>query len=1006
MSPKLKTPSFEASSPNPSRVESIPAPPSQPGRSLLDRFPPWVATNIRSKQSRKMLLRCWLGSWAAFVIMLPNATLRTMGNAAFFAFLTSFFLPPSFPVQFFFYTISTLMIGTLLGWGIGAAGMRAALLARDKVLLKSSLQVARETAAGSANPDQVFKIEIFQGEFLDIRSSAVFGVFLAIGTFTFAIIRAYYKPLIFLSIFGTIAIDIFCTIGPLFPFAQYYLLNSLLIPVSIYMAIAIVVTVFVFPQTANHAFLGTVTLLLGQMKVLLDAQEDLLTAVPGSITPESPKFLRLKATRASMFTIHQGLTQQGKFINAEFSWGLWNGDDARKLEEPLLGVISRLNGLLTFVKYIGRSAYYPMAQYSESVEMEQQQSTRMADTFFVQQMYQRNEAGERENSLRLVDLLPLLREATAELRSAASNALNAIACMINFVNTTRWSWRSTAHALSEQERELDSAAEHLRGALVAFKETERLRLLEPFEPHLGTPAAPLRGLYVCYVFSASIVVVSEAILAVMDIVRQTTDKRRKNRLWAPKGLRQLVHTLFIEKRTEEDLRAYGETQGVKEVVTEEDDTGKHRRDPDSRPPTNTLQRIMGGIHFVYQWTKTPEALVQSHFDPACGVNGLTIATQFVFRYVFLSVALWALIMAQTTLTIYAGDQLYNYFIRLTGTFIGLLVGLLAWYIGNANSRGNVYGVGASVAVFIFPLMFLRLFAPQQYLQGIILMAATAVLIVGYSWIDAHLHVISNVGIGWHVAWKRWTLVMIGSAASFIAMILPAKSARKASHIYTFLMSAWITNTPSSKELKRDGLPVWANAFRDNLFKVAIQLRDLKEMAGWARWEGSVRGHWPYEEYDRLIDIQQEMISVFAQLASALAELDDEWRSGFLRHTKVINPNFISDVLSVFSLVAQSLRIGEPMHSVLPQSLLDRLLYHDAAAYSNTPAMEHGIDHIRELRSLNYLFFATAVIAVLQLTELLDELHGIARNLCGEVPFKGFEQWRDVHQRAHAAAPAT
>ncbi len=152
------------------------------------------------------------------------------------------------------------------------------------------------------------------------------------------------------------------TIGPLFPFAQYNLLNSLLIPVSIYMAIAIVVTIFVFPQTANHAFLGTVTLLLGQMKVLLDAQEDLLTAVPGSITPENPKFLRLSATRASMFTIHQRraffsgsvslsvsdhpspeVTQQGKFINAEFSWGRWNGDDARQLEEPLLGVISRLS---------------------------------------------------------------------------------------------------------------------------------------------------------------------------------------------------------------------------------------------------------------------------------------------------------------------------------------------------------------------------------------------------------------------------------------------------------------------------------------------------------------------------------------------------------------------------------------------------------------------------------------------------------------------------------------
>lgn len=36
-----------------------------------------------------------------------------------------------------------------------------------------------------------------------------------------------------------------------------------------------------------------------------------------------------------------------------------------------------------------------------------------------------------------------------------------------------------------------------------------------------------------------------------------------------------------------------------------------------------------------------------------------------------------------------------------------------------------------------------------------------VLIVGYSWIDGHLAVISDVGIGWEVAWKRWTIVMIG-----------------------------------------------------------------------------------------------------------------------------------------------------------------------------------------------------------------------------------------------------
>lgn len=59
-------------------------------------------------------------------------------------------------------------------------------------------------------------------------------------------------------------------------------------------------------------------------------------------------------------------------------------------------------------------------------------------------------------------------------------------------------------------------------------------------------------------------------------------------------------------------------------------------------------------------------------------------------------------MAQTTLTMFAGDQLYksvdfffsfppfltiewhSYVLRLTGTFIGLIVGLLAWYIGGSH----------------------------------------------------------------------------------------------------------------------------------------------------------------------------------------------------------------------------------------------------------------------------------------------------------------------------------
>lgn len=295
---------------------------------------------------------------------------------------------------------------------------------------------------------------------------------------------------------------------------------------------------------------------------------------------------------------------------------------------------------MNFVKSVGRHESYNSSNDPESVSTTSQ-SAGMTDTFLVQQMYRRNEASERQNSLRLIDLLPLLRETTLELRSAASNALTAASNTVNFVNTNRWSWRSTIDALTEQERSLDSAAERLRKALAEFKATERLRLLKPFEPHIDSPNAPLRGLFLCYVFSASIVVVSEAVLAVVETVQEITSKRRKNRLWAPKGLRQLAHAFFVEKSTEGDLRAYGESQEVQEIVPEEDSEQKYRqcqsrpfadlhltrvvpgRDPDSRPPMNALQKIMNGLHLIYQWTKTPEALVRLLSDCEAQVNGLT-----------------------------------------------------------------------------------------------------------------------------------------------------------------------------------------------------------------------------------------------------------------------------------------------------------------------------------------------------------------------------------------------
>lgn len=82
------------------------------------------------------------------------------------------------------------------------------------------------STAGQANPEALYTLQIFAGAFLDWRSSLVFGAFLAAGNFLFALIRSYQPKLIMMSIFATIACDIFCVRASLlsvFPFPFHLL---------------------------------------------------------------------------------------------------------------------------------------------------------------------------------------------------------------------------------------------------------------------------------------------------------------------------------------------------------------------------------------------------------------------------------------------------------------------------------------------------------------------------------------------------------------------------------------------------------------------------------------------------------------------------------------------------------------------------------------------------------------------------------------------------------------
>jgi hypothetical protein len=123
----LNTNSKQDNSPSSASLEKSPESDLQPkpaasSRSskskIFDYLPKWVSTNLRSPRSRKLWFRCWIASWAAFILIVPAGSSVALGATwvyfiydgsphtirtfrGFFALLASTFLPPNLPVQLF-----------------------------------------------------------------------------------------------------------------------------------------------------------------------------------------------------------------------------------------------------------------------------------------------------------------------------------------------------------------------------------------------------------------------------------------------------------------------------------------------------------------------------------------------------------------------------------------------------------------------------------------------------------------------------------------------------------------------------------------------------------------------------------------------------------------------------------------------------------------------------------------------------------------------------------------
>lgn len=367
--------------------------------------------------------------------------------------------------------------------------------------------------------------------------------------------------------------------GPLFPNPNYTLSTMFMVPTACYLAIAIAGTIVVFPQTVSHAWTeALVDRVISPIRQRADLHAKILAAPPPS--DETPASRRhpwsilgdMWITTQEAMSSGLELLRIGLLLSElELSMGQLSAKDYRSLVEPIRELVTRSIALAGFWSTIA----VRLSHASPATDADLQPARRK-DIAGPHREYASKANRDIRNKLRdserqqghdLATLLALLKDASTGVRQADEAALGALSGWLLAQNNARWAWIFSRKARQAEEQhlaELEETVNQLDATLRAYREEQRLRLLEPFreffDPETGRPLplaerrrragpdAPVRlfapeSLITVLAASDDIITYSQSVLGLTRQVLDLGRRRRKSRLWTPTGLRRVGHLL-------------------------------------------------------------------------------------------------------------------------------------------------------------------------------------------------------------------------------------------------------------------------------------------------------------------------------------------------------------------------------------------------------------------------------------------------------------------------------
>ncbi|KZT24411.1 hypothetical protein NEOLEDRAFT_1207860 [Neolentinus lepideus HHB14362 ss-1] len=285
----------------------------------------WIPNNWTSSKL-KPVIRSALTAWISVLLLIIPRTERMMGQASFLVVIAGFLSPPNDPFIAVLERELILVLFVTLAWAWNCLGAKLASLARSSV--NHSIPLA----------------SVFTGQYIEAAPTVINAVFLFLGSMFFLFTRARQGPgpFLFAAVLGCVCLDISFTTGNLFPYPYYPIGRAVVIPVALHSAIALVLSVLVFPSTISSQYTDRLIAVLQPLETAMAEHRKLLATSTTSAT-FSPSAINAAVAKSEAALVPLAAT--ARLMKRDIIWSRIGPSDLTSLQNWARRMAVRANGL-------------------------------------------------------------------------------------------------------------------------------------------------------------------------------------------------------------------------------------------------------------------------------------------------------------------------------------------------------------------------------------------------------------------------------------------------------------------------------------------------------------------------------------------------------------------------------------------------------------------------------------------------------------------------------------